>query len=103
MSILVLVRSFLSSSASPNTIANTRRDDHDASILLYHLNQMSDLGDHAARLRRISELGNAPDLVEPQADQRLALAEMPPQRTAGLADSNGLATMLFGTHSTLHA
>jgi hypothetical protein len=48
--------------------ANTRRDDHYASILLYHLNQMSDLGDHAARLRRISELGNAPDLVEPQAD-----------------------------------
>src|SRR5262249_32303909 len=84
-----------------NCRANIRTTGRYASILVYYLDQMRDLGDHATRLWRVGKLGNAPDLVELQTDQRPALAEMPPQRTAGLANSYCLATMLFGTHPML--
>src|SRR5262245_62681553 len=47
---------------------------------------MLDLGDHAAGLRGIRQLGDAPDPVEAEPDQRLALGMMAPDRAAGLFD-----------------
>ena len=41
--------------------------------------------------RRVDKLGDAADLVEPQPDQRLALAMVPALRAAGLPDLDGLA------------
>src|SRR4029450_4273535 len=47
---------------------------------------MPDLGDHAAGLRGIRQFGDAPDPVEAEPDQRLALRMMAPDRAAGLVD-----------------
>src|SRR4029077_17370463 len=63
-------------------------------LFLHHFHEMSDFGNHAARLRRIDQFGDAADLVELEPDQRLALAEMAPHRTAGLANFDGLAAIL---------
>src|SRR5262245_2428681 len=51
---------------------------------------MMHLLDHAAGRRRINESGPAADAVEPEADQRLALFVLPPDRTADLLDRDGL-------------
>ena len=56
-----------------------------SSSLLHHANQMRDLGDHAARRRRIDQFGDAADLVQLQADQRLTLGMLPAQRAADLS------------------
>src|SRR5262249_52018091 len=49
-----------------------------------HAHQVRDLGDHPADLRRIGTLDDAPDAVEPEPDQRLALTMMAADRAAGL-------------------
>jgi hypothetical protein len=48
--------------------------------------KMRDLGDHAASLRRVRQLGDAADPVELEADQGMPLLAMPPYRAAGLLD-----------------
>src|SRR5262245_32592926 len=62
--------------------------DHDDGLLLcsHHAQQVPDLGDHAAGLRGIRQFGDAPDPVEAEPDQRLALRMMAPDRAAGLFD-----------------
>src|SRR6185312_1722578 len=67
---------------------------HDDPCLLHHLDQMRDLGDHAARCRRVDQLGDAADLVEPETDQRLTLGVIPAHRAADLLDLDGLAGLL---------
>src|ERR1700692_1450239 len=64
---------------------------------------MGDLGDHAAGVRRIDELGHAADFVELETDQGLALAEVTARRAAGLPDCDGLASVLIGIHDLLRA
>src|SRR5262249_37112197 len=49
-----------------------------------------DLGQHAAGLRRIRQLRDAPDPVEAQSDQRLALGVMAADRAADLLDFDRL-------------
>src|SRR5262249_56623331 len=56
------------------------------SLALDHPDQMADLGDHAADLRCIRQLGHPPDPVESEPNQRLALGMMAADRAAGLFD-----------------
>src|SRR6201985_1656785 len=51
---------------------------------------MLNLGDHAANRRGILQLGNPADLVELEADQRLALRVLAADRAAGLLDLDHL-------------
>src|SRR4051812_25727169 len=55
-----------------------------------HADEMPDLVDHAARLRRIRQFRDTADAIEAQPHQRLALVVMAPDRTAGLHDLYGL-------------
>jgi len=48
--------------------------------------RLRDLGDHAARLRRVRQPGDAADPVVFEPDRGLALLAMPPYRAAGLLD-----------------
>src|SRR6195952_3486652 len=52
--------------------------------------EMLNLGDHAANRRRILQLGYPADLVELEADQRLALRVVAADRAAGLLDLDHL-------------
>src|SRR5439155_2540465 len=58
--------------------------------LLYHPQEMRDLGDHATGLRRIGHILHPTDPVEAEADKGLALAVMAADRTARLFDPDGL-------------
>src|ERR1700761_9361929 len=53
-------------------------------------NEMLNLGDHAANLRRVLKLGHAADLVELQPDQGVALRMVAADRAAGLLDLDRL-------------
>src|SRR5262245_26236390 len=55
-----------------------------SSLAFDHADEVLHLGDHAARRRRIRQFAGAPDLVEPEPDQRLALGMLAPHRAAGL-------------------
>src|SRR5262249_13128768 len=69
---------------------------------IQHAHQVPDLGDHAAGLRGIRQLGDAPDPVEAEPDQRLALRMMAPDRAAGLLDLDDfLALAHVGLSGTL--
>jgi hypothetical protein len=55
-------------------------------VLVDDVHKMRDLGDHAARLRRVRQPGDAADPVVFEPDRGLALLAMPPHRAAGLLD-----------------
>src|SRR5579863_6118107 len=52
--------------------------------------QMSDLGDHAARGRRIGDIRAAANAIEAEADQGAALVAATPDRAADLLERDGL-------------
>src|SRR5207249_10360854 len=60
------------------------------SLSVHHPDQVFDLGDHSPGLRRIRKLHNAPDPVETESDQRLALAMVTPNGAADLFDLDDL-------------
>src|ERR1700704_7121092 len=60
-------------------------------LRVHHADDVLDLGDHAADRRRIDQLGDAADAVEPQPDQRLALRMMTAAGAADLPDPHGLS------------
>jgi len=64
-------------------------------LVLHHFDEMGDLGNHAAGLRRIDKLGCAADLVELEPDESFALAVGAARWTAGLPDFDGLASFLI--------
>jgi len=55
-------------------------------VLAYDFHKMRDLGDHAARLRRVRQLDDAADPVELEPDRDLPMLMMPPYRATGLLD-----------------
>src|SRR5690606_31636832 len=59
------------------------------SILLFHLHQVADFGDHAAHGRRIFQFAHAVHLVEAQPDQRLALVRLAADGAADLLHLEG--------------
>src|SRR3569623_1434427 len=59
-------------------------------LLVDDADEMLDLADHAANLRRVLKLGNPADLVELEADQRRALRVVAADRAAGLLDLDRL-------------
>src|ERR1700738_4924088 len=65
--------------------------DHAPHLLLADdADEMLNLCDHAANRRRILQFGDPPDLVELQADQRLALRVVAADRAVGLLDLDHL-------------
>src|SRR5581483_3870457 len=67
------------------------------SLRVDHAHQMRHLGDHAANLRRIGQLADAADPVEPEPDQGLALGMLATNRATDLLDLDhftGLAHVL---------
>src|SRR5471032_2194417 len=60
------------------------------SLLVDDADEMLNLGDHAANLRRIFQFANPADLVEIQSDQRRTLRMMAADRAAGLLDLDHL-------------
>src|SRR6202167_5675348 len=72
-----------------------------AHLFFHHADKVRDFRDHAARLGRVDEFRDTADFVQPQANQRLALAVMPAQRAAGLLDRDGLARFVFSGHRLL--
>jgi hypothetical protein len=56
------------------------------SLLADDAQEMCDLGDHAASLRRVRQLDDAADLVELEPDQGQALVIRPAYRAANLLD-----------------
>ena len=81
-------------------VAVTERDEL-FRLRLNHLHQMLHLGDHAAGLRRVRNLGDAADAVEPEPDQGLALGVMAADRAADLLDLDALLLM-SGRLSSVH-
>src|SRR6516162_4281615 len=63
---------------------------------------MRNLGDHAARGRRVDKFGDAADLVELETDQRFALGVIPAHRAADLLDLDGLAGVLVRSRAIHH-
>src|SRR6185295_15737498 len=61
------------------------------SLVVDHADEMFHFADHAARHRRIGQFPDAPDLVQPEPDQGLALGVLAPLRAAGLLDLDALA------------
>src|SRR3954470_6495303 len=59
-------------------------------LLADDADEMLNLADHAANLRRILKLGNPADLVELEADQRRTLRVVAADRAAGLLDLDRL-------------
>src|ERR1700682_4643294 len=59
-------------------------------FLVDDTDEMLNLCDHAANCRGVLQLGDAADLVELEADQRLALRVMAADRAAGLLDLDHL-------------
>src|SRR5689334_9432620 len=59
-------------------------------LLADDADEMLNLADHAANLRRILKLGNPADLVELEADQRRALRVVAADRATGLLDLDHL-------------
>src|SRR4051794_26964807 len=68
---------------------------------LLDTNEVRNLCDHAAARRRIRQLGDAPDLVQPKSDQSFALIMPAADRAADLPDLDGLGTRLSGAHHWL--
>src|SRR3954454_9444445 len=69
-----------------------------------HTHEMLDLRDHAAGRWIVRQLRHTPDAIEPKPDQCLALAMMPPRRTAGLLDLDNLVALAhFELPARLHA
>jgi hypothetical protein len=67
-------------------------------LWLYDSNQVLDLGQHAAGLRRVRHLRNPPNAIEAEPDQGCSLRMMAPNRAAGLLDldySIGLAHVVL--------
>src|SRR5258708_21338443 len=59
-------------------------------FLVDDADEMLNFCDHAANRRRVLQLGDPADLVEFQADQRLALRMVAADRAAGLLDPDRL-------------
>src|SRR5262249_9128935 len=56
---------------------------------IHHAHQVADPGDHAAGHGGVGQFLDPADLVEPEADQGLALDVMAPRRASGLLDLHG--------------
>src|SRR5581483_4017328 len=67
-----------------------------SSSLVDNADEVTDLGDHTARCRRVRERLPPPDAVEAKAPQRLALLPRAALRARGLLDSDRLAVALLG-------
>src|SRR5262252_9115180 len=88
----VLISWLVTSTAPAGRIARRRTPGHPKhalSLLLNHANEVMNLGDHAAGHRGIGELLDAPDLVQTEPDQDLALDEMAARRARRLLDRDG--------------
>src|SRR6185295_3154115 len=70
------------------------------SLVVDHADEMFHFADHAARHRGIRHFYDAPDLVQPEPDQGLALGVLAPLRAAGLLDLDALAC--HDRHSDCH-
>ena len=71
-------------------------------LLADDAHKMRDLGDHAASLKRVRQLGDTANPVELEPDQGLPLLAMPPYRAAGLLDRySGHAHGPFPWHGRL--
>jgi hypothetical protein len=68
--------------------ANRLNETIELPLLADNSYKMGDLGDHAASLTSIRQLGDAADPVEVEPDQDLALPVMPPYGAPGLPDYN---------------
>src|SRR6185295_6154277 len=64
------------------------------SLVVDHADEMFHFADHAARHRGIGQFPDAPDLVQPEPDQGLALGVLAPLRAADLLDLDVLACHL---------
>src|SRR5262245_61095456 len=76
------------------------------SLLLDHADEVVNLGDHAAGLGCIGQLGYATDAVEPEPDQGLALSVVASHWTPDLLDLDRLAVALAHgdlQHSAVHS
>src|SRR6516162_179469 len=67
-------------------------------LVLHDFDEVGDLGDHAAGLRRIDQLGDTADLVEPKPDEGFALRMIAAHRAAGLPHFDGLACPFGAIH-----
>src|SRR3569623_301876 len=83
--------SFISRPRSLNAVsARACRARERLLLLAHHADEMLHLADHAVRRRVIRQFAHAPDLVQTEADQRLALIEVLAQRARDLLDLDGL-------------